>query len=103
MKKYLTGITAMVIAVICFAFTTPRPAGNAADYYWFSYSGDNSSAQEQQLSRYTQVPMNPNCNSANILCAIRTTKDGSGNPVLDLDASGHVTTGAHIQQVEFKP
>lgn len=103
MKKYLTGIVAVCAAVMCFAFTSPKSNSGAVNYYWFTYSGTNSPMQEQQLSRYSPVPADPGCNSANLLCGIRTTKDASGQPVLDLDGTGHVTTGAHIQQIEFKP
>jgi len=93
----------MVGAMAVYANPGPKPAHKGAvTYYWFSYSGATNSTDEAILANYTEVPAEPGCSGSAKLCAVQTTKDASGNPQLDFNGSGLVTTGAHIQVIDMK-
>jgi len=101
--KMLPLFAFIIGAMAVYANPAPRPTHKGAVmYYWFSYSGATNSTDEAILSNYTEVPSEPSCSGATKLCALQTTKDGSGQPQLDFNGSGLVTTGTHIQAIDRK-
>lgn len=76
MKKYISGIVAIVIAIAAVAFT--KPSGNAKRAgSWFTYDAINTPPQNQ-ASSYTFEGSHTTCPDDQRLCAIHIVNDNDG-------------------------
>lgn len=83
MKKYLSGIAAIVLAVAASAFTAPSTSKLDPVYDWKVYDA-NGHATTMFLDNKTVAEVqsaNPQCNGASLICfqrydAARTAPDG---------------------------
>jgi hypothetical protein len=107
MKKILMGITALFLGIVFWAFTQPKdkqnwkPANNAIWYYW------NGSTSPTLQSSYSPVPApgEPDCDEADVLCAILAQPDGAFPAQIDVDAAKAASSNftAEVEGlVEFK-
>ncbi len=87
MKRYLSGIVALVTAIFAFAFTRPEKKDVRADHplvtYYYSFSGNHG--QENDMSKWTQITeseyANLGCPNVNVEgCEIQNTTNSGGHP-----------------------
>ena len=95
MKKYLSGVIAIILAVTATAFTMPQKISpNALQWYVFN-GGDPSMAANYTLNA---GGANPNCpTQPNTVCAVRTNA-GSGNHPNQSDLNAIKTASSTFTQ-----
>lgn len=87
MKRYLSGIVAVVIAISALAFTRSEKKDISPNHpmvtYYYSFSG--SHGQENDMSKWIQITAddyaNLDCPSGNVEgCGIQNTTNSAGHP-----------------------
>lgn len=87
MTRYLSGMAAVVIATLAFAFTAPQKTDIRIHHplvtYYYSFTGSHD--QENDMSKWTQITAddyaNLDCPSGNVEgCGIQNTTNSAGHP-----------------------
>jgi hypothetical protein len=80
MKKYIGGIAAILLAVSASAFTYPHAAKSGTSQ-WYLYN-PMFSGGESNYQNYTAFSGKPSCTTGSSLCAVFTSADPQGHPIV---------------------
>lgn len=82
MKKYVTGLIALLLAVISTGFTISGNRSSDANPKSFSYNDYPDDTWMDDPNHYTLITGSLNCSGGSFRCGVVADDDGTGHPVL---------------------